>query len=137
MVTWPCITKLRENALSEVWSGPGYVGVVALCKLSEAPGMVGWHLAAGVFDAGTAQRFVATVLADDDAASRQAMDRCLLGLFVNLDADVRREILSFQVTTDSQSAAKRIAFSDRFNFRQQTIVAKPDHAAKTHGMRSA
>ncbi len=88
------LTKLRESALSEIWSGLGYGGITRLCQLSEAPDVIGWHLATGVFDAKMAQEFSATVLADEGKASPQAMDRSLSGLLFKLNADVRRDILS-------------------------------------------
>lgn len=84
------IQKLRENALREIWSQAGYEGIVRLCGESEAPWVIGAHLATGVFDAAVADQFVARILADDANGS---LDRCLNGLMGRLTPEVRGGIL--------------------------------------------
>lgn len=103
------ISKLRENALSEIWSGLGFAGVTRLCQLSEAPIVIGWHLAAGVFDKETALEFFAAALANNDEDSRQAMDSCLSGLLSRIDEDARSNILSGMVEKHLKGEAPKTA----------------------------
>ncbi len=56
------IRELRESTLREIWSLTGYEGIARLCELSEAPYMIGWHLASGVFDIKDAEQFAADVI---------------------------------------------------------------------------
>jgi hypothetical protein len=88
------IARIREAALREIWSELGYNGIVRMSLFSEAPGIIGWHLASGVFDARAVERFVSQVISDGTDASRQSMDRCLFGLLGRLDPQVRRGVLS-------------------------------------------
>jgi hypothetical protein len=101
------IAKLRESALRKVWSDLGLAGIAHLCQLSEAPAVIGWHLAAGVFDVSTAQEFVAAVLVNDGGASGQAMHRCLSGLLSKLDEDVRRGILNSVIEKHLKGEAQK------------------------------
>jgi addiction module HigA family antidote len=85
------IGKMRESALREIWSQVGYDGITRLCPLSEAPWVIGAHLATGVLDGAAAERFVAKILADETGTS---LDRCLCGLLGRLDPVIERGILA-------------------------------------------
>jgi hypothetical protein len=101
------ISKMRESALREIWSAVGYDGIVRMCIFSESPGIIGWHLAAGVFDAVAAEEFVARVIADKTEATLLLMDRCLSGLLARLDPPVRCGIFSHAIETRVAEQARR------------------------------
>jgi hypothetical protein len=103
------ISKARESALRDIWSEVGCDGIVRMCLFSEAPGIIGWHIASGVFDAVAAEQFVAKMIADDTEASRQSMDRCLSGLLARLDPEVRCGILSRAVEKHLREQAGKTA----------------------------
>jgi hypothetical protein len=90
------IAKARESALREIWSRTGYDGVVRLCGMSDAPWVIGFHLASGVFDPETAERFVAQLLA---GGPEKPLESCLHGLLARLDPAVRDAILARAVET--------------------------------------
>jgi addiction module HigA family antidote len=85
------IAKLRESALREIWAQAGYDGMARLCGSSDAPWVIGAHLATGVFDDDDAEQFVETILAEDTAKS---LDRCLYGLLARLDPEAGQGILA-------------------------------------------
>ena len=88
------ISMLRENTLREIWESAGYEGIARLCELSEAPYMVGSHLASGVFDAGQAEQFAVAVVGHERTKRNQKMDSCLTGLLSRLSPAVRETILT-------------------------------------------
>jgi hypothetical protein len=88
------ISKLRETALREIWAEAGHEGIARLCALSEAPYVVGWHLASGVFDADQAEQFAADVVGRESAPPNRKMDNCLVGLLAKLDPPAREMILA-------------------------------------------
>lgn len=88
------ITKHREDALKEIWAAEGFAGIERLCSLSEAPGIVGWHLAAGVFDAKQSEEFARRIASANGDKSSLQMDRSVSGLLAKLDVTVRNKILS-------------------------------------------
>jgi addiction module HigA family antidote len=85
------IAKAREQALREIWSQAGYDGVVRLCGMGDASWVIGAHLASGVFDAVTAERFVVQLLA---GGPDKVLDSCLYGLLARLDPGVCEAILA-------------------------------------------
>ena len=85
------IGKARESALREIWSEAGYDGVVRLCGLTDAPWVIGAHLATGVFDAAAAEGFVSQLLA---GGPDKSLDSCLYGLLARLESGVREAILA-------------------------------------------
>jgi addiction module HigA family antidote len=101
------IAKLRESALREIWSQAGYDGIARLCELSEAPWVIGAHLATGVFDGAAAEPFVGRILAEDTVRS---LDRCLYGLLARLKPETLHGILFRAVETHlkNQTGGKEI-----------------------------
>jgi addiction module HigA family antidote len=85
------IAKLRESALREICDQSGYDGLTRLCGLSEAPEVIGAHLASGVFDGAAAEQFAARVLAGDPSKS---LDACLYGLLARLNPQTEQGILA-------------------------------------------
>jgi addiction module HigA family antidote len=85
------IAKMRENALREVWVQMGYDGIARLCGLSEAPWVIGGHLATGLFDEASAGEFIGKILAEDAARS---LDQCLYGLLGRLNLQALHGILT-------------------------------------------
>jgi addiction module HigA family antidote len=88
------ISSLRETTLREIWRTAGHEGIARLCDLSEAPYMVGWHLASGVFDADQAEQFAVTVVGHERAQLNRKMDSCLSGMLSRLSPAVRETILA-------------------------------------------
>ncbi len=92
------IAALRSVALSEIWAKSGYDGVVSLCTLGEAAGVVGWHLANEVFDEEQLLGFVHMLLSDQAEASRSARNSCMSGLLGRLELPKRIQVLSRTLT---------------------------------------
>jgi addiction module HigA family antidote len=84
------IAKLRESTLREIWAQAGYDGIARLCWSSEAPWVIGAHLATGLFDEAAAEEFIGKVLAED---AERSLDRCLYGLLGRLKSEALHGIL--------------------------------------------
>ena len=116
------IAKLREATLREIWASDGFDGITRLCELSEAPWMIGWHLAGGVFDAGQAEQFVAQAIGG--ASSTPKMNFCVSGMLAKLDQAVRNTILDNAIagTRYSPAALARLLQCAPFGTETWNIV---------------
>lgn len=87
------IGKLREAALAEIWQALGFVGIARLANLSEAPGIIGWHLTKGVLNADELETVIGKILVDTRDPA-QPTDRVLAGALAPLPPEVRARILA-------------------------------------------
>ncbi|HVJ26903.1 MAG TPA: HigA family addiction module antitoxin [Vicinamibacterales bacterium] len=132
------VGKLRESALREIWDALGYAGVRRMCLLSEAPSSIGWHLAAGVFDANAVSDFVDIVLADEGEEGREALDRCLAGVLLKAPTDLRLHVLGRWVAThlegaDPSNAVQRLLLNAPFGSETWQFVDRlPEEGRKEY-----
>jgi hypothetical protein len=95
------IDDLRESALAEIWRLAGFDGLVRLCDASGVAHVVGWHLAAAVFDEEQAVDFATSLARFDNVRACRNRDQCLAGFLARLEPLVRQRIL--QASAESLS----------------------------------
>jgi addiction module HigA family antidote len=99
------ITRLRGDALREIWAHAGFVGIVRLCELSEAPHAIGWNLAASVLDNAAIKSFVHQVIERHGSLVARKIGLCLSGLMIKIDATLRAEILCGAISRGREGPA--------------------------------
>jgi len=120
------ITRLRGDALREIWAARGFEGIVQVCELSEAPHTVGWNLAASVLDEASVRAFVAQVMGRWDSPAAPKLALCLTGVLMKIDPALRDDILS--AATTNENVVPR--YSDaQINF---LLCAAPFHGPTWH-----
>ena len=94
------ISRRRDDALSEIWRAEGFEAVQRLCAESEAPWVIGWHLAR-ILAANEVEDFVRmTVEGSEDAQ----MDRCLSSLLQSLSPQDRGAIIDQALAAQPSNA---------------------------------
>lgn len=101
------IGRRRNDTLREIWSATGFAGIRRLCSVSEAPRVIGAHLAK-VLEVDEATTFALTVV---KAEFDNQLLGCLSGLLSALSTEVRNRVM--ETALRDQSANCREAAVDR------------------------
>jgi addiction module HigA family antidote len=105
------ITKLREQAIAEVWNAAGYAGILKLCETGEASNVVGWQLAALAPAGLDPVELVMHLIADEAAQYAPQFNACLSGFLFRLGDTQRNELLTTlikRLNADRRSSEDRI-----------------------------
>jgi len=73
------VRKARVDALQEIWTEKGFLGIQALTATSGTPMTIGWHLADGVIDEAGSAEFLTRCLAVDGPGLGSKMDELVAG----------------------------------------------------------
>jgi hypothetical protein len=107
------IAQQRDAAMAEVWAAGGVDAIRRLAEDSEAPMMIGWHLAR-VLTEGEVARCLEEVLGGPESAP---LDACLSGLLAGLAADHRARILTGALAAGGADCNLSTAMRDRLLLR--------------------
>lgn len=88
------IARQRRNALLEVWEQTGLHGIKELCRLGDASGVIGWHMAEIRTGVEPAADFLQDLLSDQADDLQDKLDRCIAGFLAKLNLQERDSILS-------------------------------------------
>lgn len=98
------IDRLRNEAMTEIWTNLGYQGLKELIACSGAAGVIGHYVSSCVTDVKSRIDFIHLCLSLEGGSQRKA-EWCLQGLFSALAEDSCAELL--------QSAAEELPVEDR------------------------
>jgi addiction module HigA family antidote len=91
------IAKLREMAVSEVWSASGYDGIAKLCLAGEAASVVGSQLAALAPAGLDPVELIMRLIADEAGEDARHFNACISGYLYGLDDMHRNALLAMLV----------------------------------------
>ncbi len=84
----------RRNALQEVWVQSGLEGVRGLCRSSDAPQVVGWHMAEICTGVQRAVDFLRDILTEPSDDLRDQWEQCIFGFLAKLELQDRDAVLT-------------------------------------------
>lgn len=88
------VTALRKAALQEIWNASGYDGIMRLCELGNANGVVGWQLADGVIPPEQHVDVLARLAGQPAPPAEPKIDHLLSAFLGRLDADTRNQVVT-------------------------------------------
>jgi addiction module HigA family antidote len=118
------VGALRQAALKEIWEALGYDGIMRLCMLGNADGVIGWFLADSVIPSGQHNSFLDRLAGQANPPAAPKIDHLLSGFLGRLapDAhnDVIMELLREFLETGTEGTDKAIRILKCSPFRSET-----------------
>jgi len=102
------ITRLRNNALTEIYSARGTSGIIQLLSSGDAAGHIGWPLAQGIIPAKDLQDFLSAVLQPAGEAMARKIDDLLRGFLAGISFPQMKALFDTTAETEIDSDMLRL-----------------------------
>jgi addiction module HigA family antidote len=117
------IGEQRKAALQEIWAANGYAGMISLCELGNAEGVIGWQLA-DIVEAEQRIELIDRLAGHLPPPESRKVDQLLSSFLRRLDSAAREkvvtELLEAYSTAGTMSADKSIRILKCLPFRAAT-----------------